>query len=374
MRHRTLILLGALLACVAAAAPAAASRPAPALQSELDALVASGPPGAILLVRDGNRTTRLASGVSDLETGRAMHPTDHFRTASLTKTYTSTVVLQLVAEGRLRLDDSVERWLPGLVPAGGAITLRDLLHHTSGLFDHENDPRVIQPYLDGDFGFYWEPRQLVEIAVSHPPLFPPGGQLSSYSNTNYVLLGLIVEAATGHTLAAELRGRIFEPLHLRRTSYDPTTPRLPKPYAHGYMDLGGPSLVDVSGISPSLSPASGAIVSSAEDVADFYRALLSGRLLPPSLLGEMKATLAVVGGDIPGQRYGLGLMRFPTSCGIPAWGHNGAVPGYVTYTFSTEDGARQAVLTVSLSAQSFSATTEARFFSLLDSAFCRGAS
>src|SRR5262245_40453933 len=105
MRHRTLILLGALLACAAVAAPAGASRPAPALQAELDALVASGPPGAILLVRDGARTTRLASGVSDLETGRALRPTDHFRTASLTKTYTATVVLQLVAEGRLRLDD-----------------------------------------------------------------------------------------------------------------------------------------------------------------------------------------------------------------------------------------------------------------------------
>ena len=147
----------------------------------------------------------------------------------------------------------------------------------SGIADFETDPRYLKPYLSGDFGYYWAPRQLVKMAVSHPPLFPPGvTKHTSYSNTNYVLLGLVVEAATGNSIGAELRNRIFRPLHLDGTSYPTTKPGLPSPYAHGYIVVGKPPATDVTGLSPSLSPASGAIVSTAEDVADFYRALLSG--------------------------------------------------------------------------------------------------
>ena len=128
-----------------------------------------------------------------------MDARNHFKIASLTKPYTATVVLQLVAEGTLHLSDSVERWLPRLVPNGEHITLRQLLNHVSGIADFESDPRYLEPYLSGDLAFYWAPRQLVEMAVSHPPLFPPGvTRHASYSNTNYVLLGLVVEAATHH--------------------------------------------------------------------------------------------------------------------------------------------------------------------------------
>src|SRR6185295_4954516 len=186
------------------------------------------------------RTTRLASGLGDVANGVPMRTDDHFKIASLTKTYTATVMLQLVQERKLRLSDSVEQWLPGLVPNGENVTVRELLHHTSGLFDYEGDRRFLEPYLTGDLGFYWAPRQLVELAVSHEPLFPPGQTTTySYSNTNFVLAGLIIETVTGRTLADEFQARLFTPLHLHDTSY-PTEPGLPSPYAHGYMVLGEP--------------------------------------------------------------------------------------------------------------------------------------
>jgi D-alanyl-D-alanine carboxypeptidase len=347
----------------------AASKP-PSLQQDVDALVAGGAPGAILLVRDGNRTSRYAGGFADVARKRPMRARDHFKIASLTKSYTATVVLQLVAEGKLHLTDRVERWLPGLVPNGGRITIRELLYHTSGIPEFETDPRYLKPYLSGHFGYYWPPRKLVALAVSQKPVFAPGRtRISSYSNTNYVIAGLIVEAVTGHTIGAELNRRIFKRLHLRDTSY-PTKPGLPSPYAHGYMVVGKPSAVDVSGLSPSLSPASGAIVSTADDVADFYRALFAGRLLRPDLLKAMKTTIPEGGKvDIPGQRYGLGLERFPTSCGH-AWGHNGVIPGYVTFVFSSDNGAREALLMVNHDTRSLRKVAGRRFFKLLDTAYC----
>ena len=369
----------ALLACLATAlfAVSAPAKPTPtanaraaALQKGVDGLVATGVPGAILFVRDGRSTLRLAGGVGDLGRKTPMNAGDHYKIASLTKTYTAAVVLQLVAEGKLRLSDSIERWVPGLVPNGGKITIRQLLNHTSGLAEFDTDPRYLKPYLSGDFGYYWAPRKLVQMGVSHAPLFPPGvTKQTHYANTNYVLLGLAAEAATGNSIGAELRNRIFRPLHLDGTSYQ-TKPGLPSPYAHGYLVVSKPPATDVSGLSPSLSPASGAVVSTAEDVADFYRALLSGHVVRPDLLRAMKTT--VLTGkpvDFVGQRYGLGLALFPTSCG-DAFGHNGVVPGYITYAFSSGDGSRQAVLMVNLDSGSFPKAGGPRFFQLLVKAFC----
>ena len=364
-------LAAALLATSATAKPTpASSTRASALQKDVDALVAAGVPGAILLVRHGDRTVRLTGGMGDIALKTPMQSDDHYKIASLTKTYTATVVLQLVAEGKLHLTDNVEQWLPGLVPNGENITIRQLLNHTSGIPEFDTDPRYLKPYLGGRFDYYWAPRKLVALAVSHKPLFPPGvTKHTSYSNTNYVLAGLIVEAVTGNTIGSELRSRIFVPLQLSETTY-PTKPGLPSPYAHGYLVLGTPPATDVSGLSPSLSPASGAIVSTADDVADFYRALLSGRLLRPDLLRAMKTTISEGSHvDIPGQRYGLGLELFPTSCGN-ALGHNGVVPGYMTFAFSSGDGGRQAVLMVNLDSGSFPKEAASRFFPLLDKAFC----
>ena len=177
-----------------------------------------------------------------------MRAGNHFKIASLTKTYTATVVLQLVGERKLSLDDTVERRLPGVVPNGDKITIRQLLNHTSGLADFESDPRYLKPYLSGNFGYYWAPRQLVKMGVSQKPLHAPGAR-SSYSNTNYVVAQLIVERVTGKTIGAELKRRIFQPLQLRQTIY-PTKPGLPSPYAHGYKLLGKPPATDVTAAEP----------------------------------------------------------------------------------------------------------------------------
>ena len=222
----------ALLACLATAllAASAPAKPTPtanaraaALQKGVDGLVATGVPGAILFVRDGNSTLRLAAGFGDLGHKTPMNAGDHYKIASLTKTYTAAVVLQLVAEGKLRLSDSIERWVPGLVPNGGKITIRQLLNHTSGLAEFDTDPRYLKPYLSGDFGYYWAPRKLVQMGVSHAPLFPPGvTKHTHYANTNYVLLGLAVEAATGNSH----RRRAAQP-HLPASA--PATARATRP-------------------------------------------------------------------------------------------------------------------------------------------------
>jgi D-alanyl-D-alanine carboxypeptidase len=380
-RRRKLAPLAAIFACLTAAVVIAAAamakpmatsaQPAPRLQKDLDALVAAGAPGAILFVREGNRTVRLSAGLSDIARRTPMRAGDHFKIASLTKTYTAAVVLQLVGEGTLNLDDSVEQRLPGVVPNGSRIGIRQLLNHTSGLFDFEADPRYLKPYLSGNFGYYWSPRQLVRMAVSHKPLFAPGKGWS-YSNTNYVVAQLIVEKVTGNPLGAELKRRIFQPLRLRETSY-PTKPGLPSPYAHGYMLLGKPPLTDVTGLSPSLAPGSGGIVSTVGDVADFYRALLSGRLLKPAQLRAMKTTVSERTGKVvtAGAGYGLGIGRTGASCG--GWGHSGELPGYDVNTAITEDGRRQAVLMINQDATTLPKPAFARYIRLVNKAFCAGA-
>jgi D-alanyl-D-alanine carboxypeptidase len=319
--------LVALVAPVAGAAPPSRAK----LGRAADRLLAAGVPGVAVLVRDGSRTVRLARGSSRLEPRRALRVGDRFRIASLTKTYTATVVLQLAGEGKLALDDPVERWLPGMVPNGAAITLRMLLNHHSGLFDYFNDPQTIAPYLAGDFAHGWTPQQLVAIGVAHPPLFPPNAQ-GAYSNTDYVLLGLVIQTVTGHSLDAELAQRIFRPLKLRDSSA-PTKQRIPGPHAHGYLLARPDTLQDVTAVSPTHAWATGNIVSTADDVARFYRALLSGRLLPPALLDEM-TTLR--------DGLGLGLIRGDTRC--PTVGHNGEIAGYNAEAQNTPNGRRQFVL------------------------------
>ena len=228
---------------------------------------------------------------------------------------------------------------------------------------------MLAPYLAGDLGHAWAPRKLVQIAVSHAPLFAPGTD-ESYSSTNYLLAGLIVEARTGNPLGRELNRRIFQPLHLRATSF-PMTARMPSPHAHGYLVIKKPPATDVTGLYP-FPWAAGAIISNAADTATFYRALLSGRLLSPRMLRAMQTTHAQKHFDISGQRYGLGLARYSTACGT-AWGHNGAFPGYYAYNFTSSDGQRQAVLEVNADPTSVSKATLLKSIRLLAKAYCAGA-
>jgi D-alanyl-D-alanine carboxypeptidase len=259
-----LVLAAASGATACTSAPERATAREPQLQAALDQLVAAGAPGVLVLVREGDRTIRLTSGYGNLKPKARLRATDRFRVGSVTKSFVATVVLQLVGEGKLALDDTIERWLPGLVPNGRAITVRQLLDHTAGLFDYlgDGDKTVERRVLSGDWDYRWKPRELVAISTAHKAKFAPGTGWS-YCNTCYILLGLIVEEATGNPITAELRTRVFEPAGLRATSLD-TRPPMSGQYARGYELLGEPPLVDFSALSPSLAWTAGAIVSTAD--------------------------------------------------------------------------------------------------------------
>ena len=317
-----------------------------ALQKQLDGVVEAGAPGVVGLVRTGERTWQGASGLGDLRANRPARAGDRFRIGSVTKSFLATVVLQLVGEGRLSLDDNLERWLPGLVPGGERITVRQLLNHTSGLYNYTDDlpepPRRFRP------------RELVAIATGHKPLFAPGTEFS-YSNTNYILAGLLVERVTGQPLADQLERRIFQPLGLDDTELPTTQRALAGPHARGYappdkdwqVSDGPARLVDVTEMDTSWAWAAGAMVSTTADLARFYQALLGGQLLPPEQLKQMRTTVdaSQVG---HGTRYGLGLEVLRPGCGVELWGHGGSLEGYGTTAFSTPDANRQLVMVINL--------------------------
>ncbi len=336
------------------------------LQPELDALVAAGVPGAVLVVDDPQADPMVVvSGVADIESKRPVAAEDRFRIGSLTKSYLATVVLQLAEEGKLSLDDSVEKWLPGLLPNGDEVTVRQLLGHRSGLFEYEEDPRVLKPYLQGDFAYAWKPRQLIGIAVEHEPTAAPGTKVV-YSNTNYTVLGLLVEAATGQPLAAELERRIFAPLDLEATSLAEDG-QLETPYSRGYLG-GGKELLDVTAISPSHYWAAGNVVSTASEVTRFNEALFEGELLSDDSMEEMQE-FAV---EAPGLERGLGIARGETECG--SWeGHDGSVPGYDAFARHTDSG-RQIVLlmnTVTMGDQVGGPKAQKALSELAEAAACR---
>jgi D-alanyl-D-alanine carboxypeptidase len=370
-----IVALSGLLA--ASSAPAQGPPAAlPAVQQALDDVVAAGAPGAVALVRDGDRTIRLSSGYGNLAPRTPMRPTDRFRIGGLTKSYTATVVLQLVGEGKVTLGDTVEQWLPGAISNGEAISVRQLLNHTSGILDFIQDPRVLAPFLENipqSLTLVFDPSEGVRIAAEHGPLFAPGSALA-YSNTNYLLLAMIVEAATGNSFGSELRRRIFEPLGLRHTEY-PTSSRINGSYTHGYFLLGEPPLLDVTPLSPTLLAAGGGILSNAKDVARFYRALLLGRLLGPELLESMQTIDPVATGGIPdsgfpGGGWGLGLLRDTFPCGREAWGHDSEIPGYVTAAWNSKDGNRQVVVVVNTTFEPDAPAAQA-LRRVLAAAYCR---
>jgi D-alanyl-D-alanine carboxypeptidase len=309
------------------------------LRRLLDPIVAAGAPGAAARVRDGHRVTQAASGLADLRTGRRMRPGPHYRVGSVTKPFVATVVLQLVGEGKLSLSDTVERWLPGILPYGDQVTLRQLLNHTSGVPDNSLEPLVMLYTSPHGRARTWTPRQLVALIADRPPDFPPGTAWH-YSNTGYVLAGMIVEAATGHKLGRELARRIFRPLRLHDTFFPINRPDIPGPNPRGYslplVDEAGP-LLDFTVYNPSLAWGAGNLISDLADLERFFRALLGGRLLPPRLLAAMTTP---VNTGLPGYGYGLGLEMIDTPSGR-LLGHGGAIPGFDNIVLNTKDGRHQ---------------------------------
>ncbi|MEU5688375.1 serine hydrolase domain-containing protein [Streptomyces venezuelae] len=344
---------GALVA-PAAAAPAHPHGPSggrhAGTQRAMDAAVEDGVPGVTGQVKDAHGTWNGTSGIGDLTTARPRGPRDHYRIGSVTKTFVATVMLQLVGEGRLDLDDTVDHWLPGLVRGNGhdgrRVTVRQLLNHTSGIYDYYADDEFAASFRLRD-GFFehrydtWRPEQLVAVAMRHEPTSSEPGKTWHYSDTNYILAGMILEKITGHSYADEVRERIIEPLGLRETTAPRTGPALPRPSSRAYSKLSddstGPSY-DVTEFNPSAAWTSGGMISDSADLNRFDEALLGGRLLPARQLAEMMTTVPMSAEHPEAARYGLGIAERKLTCGRKVWGHHGGILGSTTESVTTEDG------------------------------------
>ncbi|WP_329012093.1 serine hydrolase domain-containing protein [Streptomyces sp. NBC_00690] len=344
----------------AAASPAGRDDAHARTRAAMERAVRDGAPGVLVSVIHGADRWAGAVGVADRRTTRPPHPADHFRAGSITKTFTATLVLQLEAEDRLGLDDTVEKWLPGVVRGNGhdgrRITVRQLLNHTSGVYNYLNDPALHQigpPWLQ-HLHETWTPEQLLAVALSNPPPARPGERFV-YSNTNYLLAAMIVEKITGNSYEHELHRRIIDPLRLRDTSSPGTRETLPRPSGRAYSTaqiqapLPG---IDVTEFNPSPLRASGELITTAGDLNRFYRALLTGRLLPEAQLRKMTTTISAGTED-----HGLGLMRMATSCGIELWGQRGAGYGFEALTVSTRDSRHRMTLYINTDHLALEGTT-----------------
>ncbi|MGV9379622.1 serine hydrolase domain-containing protein [Nonomuraea sp. NPDC003707] len=314
----------------------------PELQKAIQEIVDSGFTGVTLRVHDERGEWVGSAGRRKLGQTATPPANGHVRIGSNTKTFTATVVLQLVGEGRIGLDTPVDDYLPefGL---DRRITVRMLLQHTSGVFNFTGDyypehvPGIVwsgQEWVDNRFRTY-RPEELVRLALSKPARFEPGTDWS-YSNTNYVLARLLIEKVTGRSLAEEMRRLILGPLGLTGTVVPDTSPEIPEPHAHAYYRYGEPGrqeTVDVTRQNPSWISTGGDMISTTQDLHTFISALLGGKLLPAELLAEMCTPEPKVG-------YGLGVFVQDTECGGTVITHNGGIAGHGALMYSTPDGGR----------------------------------
>ncbi|WTF67119.1 beta-lactamase family protein (plasmid) [Streptomyces anulatus] len=317
---------------------ASAARP-DTVQSSLNALVADDRmPAALASVADGEgRIRNYTAGVGDLGTGAKVPKDGQVRAGSNTKAFTAVVVLQLVAEKKIALDAPVDTYLPGLLRGEGIdgrhITIRQLLQHTSGLPEYVDTRAILK-----DRQRYYEPRELLDSALAQNAHFSPGAKWE-YSNTNYLVAGLIIQKVTGRPIGEEINQRVIDRIGLRHTYFPtPGDMTIHEPHPKGYhRDTADSPWREFTELDPSWGWAAGAVISTNSDLNRFYTALLDGRLLPPAQLAQMRTTVpAYVAG--PGVRYGLGLTSRPLPCGGVYWGHGGTIPGYDTLGGATEDG------------------------------------
>lgn len=346
-RWRPAVVLCAAIAtalAVPASAQAQSADGHAATQAALNAFEAEAGPGAGVYAGDNSGSWSLSAGTGAFGiTSQPIQPTDRFRIGSQTKVFTAAVVLQLVDEGKVSLDAPIERYLPGVVDGNGydgnTITVRELLQHTSGI-PTNNSPKP-QASSDGTYTL----AALVRDGLSHPPAFAPGAGWT-YSNTNYEILGMLIEQVTGMPVGQAITSRIIRPLGLTQTTYPAAGDRsLPSPYVHGYYGgRVGPFFYwnDITQqMEPSLYGSAAAMISTEQDLTTFDQALISGKVVSPASLAQMETTVP----SDPGFTYGLGLTTFTLSCGGVAWGHSGEVPGYTSMTVVTADGRHASLVT-----------------------------
>jgi D-alanyl-D-alanine carboxypeptidase len=333
------------------------------LQRDADRLLVYGAPGVQVGLDTDRGDVRVRSGFGDVAAHTPVPWNARFRVGSFTKTFVSATLLQLVGEHRLSLDDTVDRWLPGVVRGNGndgrRISVRQLLGQTSGL------PEYLAgiPYLFDQAGFEENrfktltPEQAVALAMKYPPDFAPGARWK-YSNTNYVLAGMIIARVSGHSWQQEVQSRIIRPLGLHDTFTPNTSPAIPRPHAIGYERFPGPDAteddpdygepIDATLLNPSWGGAAGEIISTPDDGNRFLRALIGGRVLRPAQLAAMQTTVPVDADfqrNWPGARYGLGLMWIPNSCG-GSWSHGGDIMGFMTRNGVRADGSRSVIVSI----------------------------
>ncbi|RSM99572.1 hydrolase [Nonomuraea sp. WAC 01424] len=328
------------------AAPARETGPdRQALRRSLNAVHEAGMYGIYSAVRDGERDWRGAAGVADVATNRPVRPDMLHRVGSITKTFSAVALLQQVARGAVELDAPIARYLPDVVPGerGQKITVRMLLNHTSHIADHVGPafPSLLQgtfESLDDNRFRTFSRRELVDLGLAAAPTGEPGATPGIYSNTNYLLAGLLLEKVTGENAERYITRNVIRKAGLRHTSF-PRTPAIPGPHSKAYESMFGfiDPPKDYSVYNMSWITTAGAVVSTMDDINQFYRKLLRGELIGSAELAEMQKTVPVAG--VSGA-YGLGIYATDLPCGR-FWGHSGGVFGMATDSYTSPDGARQ---------------------------------
>ncbi len=307
-----------------------------------------GAPGAMARFDGPDGALSEVVGEREAGSGLPMDTDAQFRIGSVTKTFSAVVLLQLIGEGAAGLDDPVNDHLPGLLPDDG-ITLRHVLNHRSGLWDYSNDMFAqTVPGFEAVRNEVYPLRDLVALSTAEPLTVEPGSAYA-YSNTNFVVVGLLVEHLTGQSLAEAYQERIIGPLGLAGTAYVHPETTMPGEHVDGHLtpDEAGEPLVDSTEQTVSWAQSAGAMISTPGDLNRFTSALLGGELLAPEQLDVM---LRVAPSDDTGTRhYGLGLRRYDLSCEVSVFGHTGTVQGYYTYAFTTENGEESLAATANTS-------------------------
>ncbi|MEU4983117.1 serine hydrolase domain-containing protein [Streptomyces sp. NPDC021969] len=322
----------------------------------------AGMPGLFAEVRDGDQVWRGAAGVADIATGRPVTPDMRHRVGSITKTFTAAAVLQQVEQGRIALDAPIGRYLPGLLPdgRGETVTVRMLLNHTSGLAEYlphaysslkalpalaDTGPQSLDEHRFTRF----DPDELIALGLAAPAVGPPGGTPGLYSNTNYLLLGKLLEQVTGTSAERCITRNVIERAGLRDTEL-PTGPYVGEPHSRLYESWFGMidpprdySVYDMSWVGPSA-----ALISTVSDLNRFFGMLLAGEIVSPSSLAQMRRTVPVVsqeGRTIP---YGLGLHPLEAPGQVTFWGHGGTAWGAGALAVISADGRRRTAVAVNL--------------------------
>ncbi|MEV5896404.1 serine hydrolase domain-containing protein [Nonomuraea fuscirosea] len=320
------------------------------LRQTLDAVHEAGMYGIYANVVDGRRSWQGAAGVADIETRRPARPDMVHRAGSVTKSFVAVAVLQQVGKGRIELDAPIGRYLPKLVPGerGQRITVRMLLDHTSHIANHTGVLFPTVESLDANRFRTFRPEELARAGLDAPATGQPGATPGAYSNTNYVIAGLLLEKVTGTSAERYITDHVFREAGLRHTSF-PRTPHIPGPSSKAYEALFGyfDPPRDYSVYNMSWAWTAGAAVTTMEDLNRFFRSLLRGELLAPALLDEMRTTVPIrsLGGVVID--YGLGIYPIDLPCGR-FWGHDGSIPGMETFAFSHADGGRQFAFGINL--------------------------